>query len=215
MSQFFIVLSVVWLAVISPGADFAMVSRTSAVEGRRAGLMVAAGVAAACWLHIAYAAFGLALLSRTFPNLLDVVRLIGAAYLIYMGVGMALKTPAPPAPAASETPSVKGGRAFARGLLTNALNPKTAIFIISLYAQVGGADASSFVKLGYGAVISLSHLIWFGAVAVFLSQAEVRRRVLQHRRKADIIIGGALVLLGVALALYDMDGVQAGSAAFQ
>ena len=54
----------------------------------------------------------------------------------------------------------------------------------------------------------------FGAVAVFLSQAEVRRRVLQHRRKADIVIGGALVLLGIALALYDMDGVQAGSAAF-
>lgn len=202
METFSLFLGIVVLAVISPGADFAMVSRTSAVHGRRAGLMVALGVATACWLHITYAIFGLELVARWMPNFLNVVRLIGVAYLIYLGASMAW--PKPAKPQASSKAAPRTGSQFWLGFLTNALNPKTAIFVISLYAQVIGHDTAVQAKLGYGAIISAVHLIWFSLVAFFLSREAVRHYVNRHRRIIDSIIGALLIALGLALLFWSM-----------
>lgn len=203
MDRFPLVLGIIWLAVISPGADFAMVSRLSFRGGPRAGLFAAAGIATACWFHVAYAIFGLELVERLFPHLLDVIRIAGAAYLIYIGATTALAHPtsddAGLSAARADIP-----RAFATGMLTNALNPKTSIFVISLYAQVIGPATPLAMKLGYGIVISLSHLIWFAGVAVFLSRPPVRAWVFARQRVVNGIIGAVLVLLGLTLALFDV-----------
>jgi hypothetical protein len=92
-------------------------------------------------------------------------------------------------------------RAFVTGLLTDALNPKTSMFVISLYTQTMGGATPISVQLAYGAFISLSHLLWFGAVASVLSRQQIRAQVLANQRVVNGVIGGILIVLGVALAL--------------
>lgn len=203
MEQFWLILGIVWLAVISPGADFAMVSRTSFIDGRRAGVLAACGIATACWIHIAYAVFGLEILGRIFPHLLDVVKIAGAAYLIYLGATMALARPT--------TSDVDVGSAqkrphaaFLTGFLTNALNPKTSIFVVSLYAQIMAPGTPMPEKLGYGVLISAVHAAWFITVAIFLSNPAIRSRVLAKQRMVNMSIGCVLILLGFALFFADL-----------
>jgi threonine/homoserine/homoserine lactone efflux protein len=203
MEHFLIILGITWLAVISPGADFAMVSRLSAVQGRQAGMLAAAGIAAGCWFHVAYAIFGIALMERLFPQALIIIQIAGAAYLIYLGVTMAFARPAAVVDGAPLSRS-GGYKAFATGVLTNGLNPKTAMFVVGLYAQVIGRDMPILAQVGYGAAISVSHLLWFCAVAIFLSQPAVRSHVLANQRLVNGVIGFILCLLGVALAVADI-----------
>ena len=93
---------------------------------------------------------------------------------------------------------------FRGGFLTNALNPKTSIFVISLYAQVVGHDTAVQVKLAYGALISAIHLMWFALVAFFLSREAVRQYVNRNRRTIDRIIGALLIALGIGLLFWAM-----------
>ena len=204
MEQLALFTGIVILAVISPGADFAMVSRTSAVDGHRAGLCVAFGVAVACWIHITYAVFGLQLVARWVPDLMDIIRYAGVAYLIYLGVRMIF--PSRAKAASTDAPSGSAGhyRHFWLGFITNALNPKTSIFVISLYAQVIGHDTAVQVKLGYGVILSAIHFIWFALVAFFLSREAVRQYVNRNRRVIDSIIGALLIALGLALLFWSM-----------
>ncbi|MEG3168125.1 LysE family transporter [Sphingomonas sp. LB3N6] len=202
MSHLFLILPVIWLAVVSPGADFAMISRVSCIDGRRAGIMAALGIALGCWLHITYAVFGLGVVARLFPQFLTVLKVAGALYLIWLGWTMAT---AKMVTAAAEGASSQSRRhPLATGLLTNALNPKTSIFVVSLYAQAIGPGTPLAAKLGYGAVISLSHLAWFAAVAVFLSHPSIRAWVLARQHVVNRIIGTVLILLGIALGFADL-----------
>lgn len=203
MDQFLVITGIIWLAVISPGADFAMVSRAAAVQGRGAGLYAAAGIAAACWFHIFYAVFGLALVDRWFPNLIDVLRIIGAVYLVYLGIATAFARPVSGTPDNAGFPPRPASILLA-GMLTNGLNPKTSIFVISLYAQIIGPTASGMTQLSYGLLISLSHFLWFAVVAIFLSRPAIRARVLARQRIANGVIGTILILLGLVLAFADL-----------
>ncbi len=105
-----LIFGITWLAVISPGADFAMISRNSFLHGRRAGMLAALGIAISCWFHVFYAVFGLTVMERLFPHLLNIVKIAGAAYLVYVGAATALARPAIrargwPASASSTRPS--------------------------------------------------------------------------------------------------------------
>jgi threonine/homoserine/homoserine lactone efflux protein len=203
MDQLPFIFGITLLAVVSPGADFAMISRNSFLYGRRAGILAAVGIGMSCWFHVFYAIFGLAIVQRLFPNILEVIKLAGAGYLIYIGASTVLAKPKSVGPG-----DVPGGQSVARaitaGVLTNGLNPKTAVFVISLYTQIIGPGRSLAFQLGCGLFISLAHLIWFAGVASFLSRPTIRQTVLANQRVFNGLIGSVLVLLGVALALFDV-----------
>ncbi|WP_018689309.1 LysE family translocator [Ahrensia kielensis] len=197
-----VIISITWLAVISPGADFAVVSRNSSVHGRSAGLASSAGIASGCWIHVAYAIFGLALIIEFFPDLFTYIQTAGAAYLIYIGISTALAKPISDVPN-SHILVVTNWRHYGTGVLTNSLNPKTSIFVISLYSQVIGAQTPIPVQLLWGAFISASHFIWFAAISYFMSAPQIRSWVLRHQKAFNLVIGIILALLGVLLFLAD------------
>ena len=136
------VILVTSLAVISPGADFAMVTRTSLMESRRAGLWVALGIGCGVLIHVAYTLLGLGMVLQRLPWLFNLLRYAGAAYLVWLGIslwrGASHANGDRPESRSSAGPgrrnAVKGhapGRSlFVLGFLTNALNPKTALFIL-------------------------------------------------------------------------------------
>lgn len=187
------------LATISPGPDFAMVTRNSCLHGRNAGLLAALGIALGVQIHVFYTMFGVALMIAASPLLFSAIKIAGALYLIVIG----WKTFANKRQLTIDLraqPAVSPLRMLANGLLTNALNPKTTMFVVSTYTQVVGPDTSLATQFGYGLFMSLTHLLWFALVAMFFSRQALSERVVRHQNAVDRFIGSVLMALGAALA---------------
>lgn len=188
------------LAVISPGADFAMVTRNSMILSRRAGVLTAVGIALGVWVHVAYSMAGIGLLISQSILLFNGIKFIGAAYLVYLGITLlrAKKSAASPAPKAATPLSDRA--ALRIGFLTNALNPKTTLFVVALFTQVIGPQTSLATQFGYGVFISLAHLAWFALVAYAFSSRAAQRFIASFRHLVERGIGAVLVTLGLGLA---------------
>ncbi|MBP8876004.1 MAG: LysE family translocator, partial [Neisseria sp.] len=135
MQELFAVAAITLLAVVSPGGDFAMVTRNSYLYGRRAGIFTAIGIAAAVWIHVGYTLLGVSILLLQSPNLFHAVKLLGAAYLVYIGYTTFRHRPVSAAMQAGGQ-AIGDWAAFKNGLATNALNPKTTLFVLSTFTQI-------------------------------------------------------------------------------
>jgi len=157
----------------TPGIDTALVLRMSISAGARCGLAAAFGIAAGCLLWGAVVATGLGALLAASGTVFTVVKFLGAAYLVWQGVlllrSRGLRADAP-AVAAGETV----GSAFAKGFLTNALNPKVGIFYLTLLPQFvpAGVEMASFSFLLASIHVAMS-LLWF-VLLVALTRRSVR-----------------------------------------
>ncbi|MEC5343745.1 LysE family transporter [Brenneria populi] len=200
MTELIAVITITLLAVISPGPDFAMVTRNSLMLSRRAGVLTALGIGLGVLVHISYTLVGVGLLIQQSIWLFDAIRLAGAAYLVYLGVKMLRAKPGG-APTVGRIASLSDGSALRVGFLTNVLNPKTTVFIVSLFMQAVRPDTSLAVQIGYGAFISAAHMAWFSLVAMCFSTGAVRARMLAVRHWIDRAFGGLLIGFGVLLAM--------------
>ncbi|WKB55034.1 LysE family translocator [Eleftheria terrae] len=201
MNEFAAVAAVTLVATVSPGPDFAMVSRNSLLFGRRWGLWSAAGIALGVQVHVAYTMFGVSLLLAHTPAWFGVLKWLGAAYLVFIGA-RALAAHGAGLPADGLPAGTAPSRGALRtGFMTNALNPKTTLFVISTYTQVVGPATPLLRQFGYGLLMSAVHLGWFALVALLLSQPRLRQRVMRHRVAVDRLTGAVLVGLGLSLAL--------------
>ncbi|MCJ2367831.1 LysE family translocator [Aeromonas dhakensis] len=200
MTELLAVVAITFFAVISPGPDFAMVSRNSLLLSRRSGVLTALGIGAGVCVHVTYTLLGVGLLIQQSLWLFNLIKLAGAAYLIFLGIKMLRAKPAT-AEVLAEQPVLSSLGALRTGFLTNVLNPKTTIFIVSLFMQVVQPQTPLAVQLGYGAFIVLAHAVWFSAVAIFFSTDSVRGRLLAVRHWIDRVFGALLVGFGMLLAL--------------
>jgi len=124
----------------APGPDMLYVIGRSVGQGRKAGVVSALGIFAGCWAHILAAAVGIAALLRSSPMAFNVVRYLGAAYLLYLGVKMIaqrsrLET--------QQLPSESVSNIFRQGVITNVLNPKVALFFLAFLPQFVDARRGS------------------------------------------------------------------------
>ncbi|SQI36695.1 threonine efflux system [Serratia plymuthica] len=85
--------------------------------------------------------------------------------------------------------------------MTNVLNPKTTIFIVSLFMQVVNPQTPLSVQIGYGLFIAVAHILWFAAVALLFSAPGVNARLLRLRKGIDRAFGGLLIVFGALLAV--------------
>ncbi|MEI8409550.1 MULTISPECIES: LysE family translocator [unclassified Kribbella] len=190
------------IAMITPGPDMLFVLGCGMRGGPRAGLLATAGVATSEAVHIVVAAAGLVALFAAVPAAFVVVRVVGAAYLIYLGVQLIRRRNDPPAeaPAAGGMP---GRQAYLNGLLTNLLNPKMVTFTIAFLPQfvdpAAGPVWLQFSVLG-AITIGLEFLV-DGTVGVLAGRigAWLRRRR-AARRRIDVATGPLFIGLGLRLA---------------
>ena len=187
MIAFLVIAAVV---IVSPGPDFALTVRNTVARGRRAGLATSGGVVSGQLVWAVAAAAGVAaLLVASRPAFLA-LRLLGAAYLIYLGVQALV---AALRGSAAHTGSSRGGSPYVQGLLSNLGNPKMAIFFTSLLPQFGESFA---VLLGHALVFSSMTLLWLA----FVVRVGDTLRVPAVRRAVDAVSGVVLVALGSRLA---------------
>ncbi|MEU3409156.1 LysE family transporter [Streptomyces sp. NPDC006670] len=200
MTEVIAVAVITLLAVVSPGADFAMVVRNSYLYGRSTGLFAAAGVAAGVLVHVSYTMLGVGLLIASSTALFTAIKLAGAAYLVWIGI-RTFRARSELTVDLESKPELTRLGALRSGFLTNVLNPKTTLFVVSTFTQVVGPDTGAWRQAGYGLFMSGAHLVWFGAVALFFSHSALRERMLRAQKALNRAIGSVLVGLGVGLGL--------------
>lgn len=200
MPELFAVITITLLAVISPGPDFAMVTRNSLMLSRRAGVLTAVGIGLGVLVHVSYTLIGVGLLIQQSMWLFNAIKLAGAAYLVWLGVKMLCTKPRDSLSVSTVT-AMSDQAALRTGFLTNALNPKTTVFIVSLFMQVVHPGTPLAVQIGYGVFISAAHMAWFALVATCFSAGAVRDRLLAVRHWIDRVFGGLLVGFGMLLAV--------------
>ena len=179
----------------TPGVDMALTVGATLRAGWRQGAAVVLGINLGCVFHTFAAAFGLAALLAASAEAFTVVKLVGAAYLLYVAWGMAMAALSPAAagnPAETRLPP-SFARGVWQGFLTNALNPKVALFYLALLPQFIDADAPrktlAFVFLG----------LWFVVQGGLFSLALVLLTALARRLPARPGLGRALNLGGAGL----------------
>jgi threonine/homoserine/homoserine lactone efflux protein len=201
-----------WLFVISglllnitPGPDTAYILGRSVQLGWRGGAAAALGIGCGCLVHVFGTAIGLSALLMASSAAFAVVKLIGAAYLLYTGVKMLLsRGPENGANTATLGGAISLSQVFWQGALTNVLNPKVALFFLAFLPQFVGADSSSkplaFVLLGL--IFIFNGTLWCLGVAAFATKAA--GRIKQSDRALVWInraLGGLFMYLGVRVAM--------------
>jgi threonine/homoserine/homoserine lactone efflux protein len=201
-----------WLFIVSglllnitPGPDTAYIIGRSAQLGWRGGAVAALGISTGCLVHVSAAAIGLSALLAASSAAFSLVKWVGAAYLCFIGVKMLLsRQSVPVAAAASDAISLR--QVFLQGALTNALNPKVALFFLAFLPQFVAADsphkAAAFALLGL--IFIFNGTLWCLGVAAFAASAAGRIR--QSGRALAWInrsLGGLFVYLGVRIALLE------------
>ncbi|TFW32017.1 LysE family translocator [Massilia horti] len=189
---------------ILPGPDSLLIMTRSATQGWRAGSAAALGIGAGTFVHILAAALGLSAVLATSAAAFTVVKLVGAAYILYMAVGLLKSRKRDDDPAPLAVTPLPYRTIFAQGFLTNVLNPKVALFFLAFVPQFISADAPNhplaFIILG--CIFNINGTLWCHALALFTAKASERIKVnpavsLWLNRAT----GGLFIWLGVKLAL--------------
>jgi threonine/homoserine/homoserine lactone efflux protein len=149
-------------------------------------------------IHISYSVLGLSFLKHYIPDLLHIIQYIGALYLMYIGY----KTFTQQQISDHATHTLLHPRqAFIQGFLGNSLNPKTTLFVMSIFAQLLRGNHGLIHLIGYGMFISASHLLWFLLISLFCSTPVIRNKILRKQVSINRVIGTVLATLGLCLFL--------------
>ena len=200
-----------WLFVVSglllnvtPGPDTAYIIGRSIQLGWRGGAAAAIGISSGCLIHVFGAAIGLSALLMTSSAAFAVVKLAGAAYLLFSGVQMLLSRPRMVAEATAPGEAIPLGRVFWQGALTNVLNPKVALFFLAFLPQFVAVDSphQALAFLTLGLIFIFNGTLWCLGVAAFAAKAASRiRRSDGVMVWTNRVLGGMFVYLGCRVAM--------------
>lgn len=188
------------LAVMSPGPDFAVVIRQTLAYGRTSGVWTALGIGFGITFHMAWAMFGMGWVIERFPPFLEILRIAGAAFLLWIG-SQAIRAQ-PMDPDIPDPQRASGGgraRSFVFGLGTNVLNPKALMFFMAVCSAVITGTTPLWLRVALSLWMIASTAGWFTLVAVTLGHPAVRARVIGNAHWIDRAMGAILLVLGAAM----------------
>jgi len=205
LPQFIGLATIALLGAMSPGADFVLVTRNSLVYSRRIGIFTAIGIGMGVLVHVFYTLAGIGLIISQSILLFNIIKYIGAAYLIYIGWKSLNAKPQRgennAEKADAKLKNISPIKALLSGVATNALNPKVTLFFLSLFMQFisTGTPFSVQVMLGLETAAIIGG--WFVVVAVMFSNDLLKNKIKEFGHWFEKITGAALILLGVKVAL--------------
>lgn len=199
-----------WLFIISglllnmtPGPDSILIMARSAGQGFKAGVAAVLGICSGTCVHIAAAAFGLSALFATSAEAFLLIKLLGAAYLLYIGVQM-LRTKSAISMEQATPAAASLGTIYRQGLLTNVLNPKVALFFLAFLPQFVAPDATdkTLAFLFLGAIFNFNGMLWCLLLAWTSAVAAEKVKTSQQVKLwLNRTVGALFVALGLKLAL--------------
>jgi RhtB (resistance to homoserine/threonine) family protein len=190
------------LAAASPGPNLIIVSSYASTVSRKSGLLAALGILFGVITWSTAAALGLGVVLTKFPTLYFFIQHAGAAYLIWLGIRM-IHDGMKDQYQNIDTPKLRDRSAcsiIASGYLVNMTNPKTVVYYGSLFSVLIPLNSPTWVFLAAAIVALLVSLAWWFSVALFFSTKAIRKAFASTRRYIDVLMGGALIYLGIRLA---------------
>lgn len=192
-------------AIVSPGADLAMVMRQAIVHGRGQAIITSFGIGAALMFHVSYTILGLGLVISQSIYLFNLVKWLGVAYLLYIGVkalraGKTDVTAATGDVTAAPRQKQSALKAFTLGFAANALNPKAVFFFLSIFSTVVSAHTPIAIKFSYGLVMASFLILWFIGVSLFMTTPRMRAAFSRASQWIDRASGVVFIALGIKLA---------------
>lgn len=205
MSAFLTVALIHLVAVASPGPDFLIVTRSTLVFSRKAGIWTSVGVALANLVHVAYCLLGIGFLISSSILIFNTIKLLGAGYLLFIGFKALThkntETENPDSYAKITVLSRTPFESLKVGFLCSVLNPKASLFYLALFTQVINPKTPFSVLLAYGLYLGFATFLWFWGVASFFSVNIIKNKFERIQSLSERIMGGLLILLGLKVAL--------------
>ncbi|MEZ9403874.1 MULTISPECIES: LysE family translocator [Vibrio] len=199
--------SIHFIALMSPGPDFALVVQNATRHGRQTGLYIALGLSCGILLHSLLSLTGISYLVHQQPTLFAIIQLAGGSYLLYLGYGALKATWYTIQHHDDDTDSVHSTdliltnkrEAFSKGFATNILNPKALVFFISLMSSLVPADMSLSGK-GFTLLILFGlSLFWFSLLAWMLSTKALQKKLHEATVYIDGLCGAVFTIIGVSI----------------
>lgn len=202
LGEFLILASALFIALLSPGPDFAMILKQSVSYGKRASIFSSIGIGLGVSVHVVYTLLGIGLIISKSIVLFNIVKYLGAVYLIYLGFmslkskGMKLQNTQ-----IAQKENMSDFKSFSIGFLCNALNPKATLFFLSMFTVVISIDTPMYIQAIYGLFCMFATIIWFVCLSLFLSHKKVRAFFNSFGIWFDRVVGVVLISLGIKVAL--------------
>ncbi|WP_354625398.1 LysE family translocator [Psychromonas sp. MME2] len=203
LNEFLMVTLIHFLAVISPGPDFAIVVRQSISFGRKTAIMTSLGIGVGISMHVLYTLLGIGLIITQSETAFMVAKIAGTLYLSYLGIKLLFSK-------AQTTKTMEVNvdhdkkhhqKAFMLGFMTNLLNPKATMFFLAVFTSIVSINTPLYVQSIYGLWITVTTALWFSLVAFFFSQQRVRDKFVSHGYIFERIMGVVLLLFAGKLAI--------------
>lgn len=201
MEKFALLAGITLIAMASPGPDMLLLIRNGLTGGRRVGFATVLGICGGLLVHVTLSVAGLAWLIARNIYIYDTVRLLGAGYLIFIGIKALKFQGALTLDGFDATAHRSAMQGLRDGFFCNLLNPKVTIYIFSIFTQFIAPDDSSWIKAGYGVIIVLTSLCGWSLLTLLVQQAFVRRGLSRFNTLINRIFGGVLITLGLRIAL--------------
>ena len=202
LTEFLTIAIIHFLAIMSPGPDFAMITRNSLIYSKNTGIYSSIGLALGILLHISYSLIGIGFIISKSIVLFSVIKFLGAAYLIYIGYkSLKAKPNKINSEKLRESIDLKKSEAIKMGFLTNALNPKVTLFFLSLFTQIISPETPFIIQVLYGLEMSFMTFAWFSLVATVLSYKTIKSKFSLFQHNFEKIFEAILIALGIKVAI--------------
>ena len=209
--------SIHFIALMSPGPDFALVVQNATRHGRQTGLYIALGLSCGILLHSLLSLTGISYLVHKQPTLFAIMQLAGGSYLLYLGFG-ALKATWQIIQYHDDDSEFVNSKdliltnkrdAFSKGFMTNILNPKALVFFVSLMSSLVPADMSLSGK-GFALIILFGlSLFWFSLLAWMLSTKALQKKLHEATVYIDALCGAVFTIIGLGILWQSLSGLIA------
>jgi threonine/homoserine/homoserine lactone efflux protein len=190
-------------AWFTPGPLFVLIIRNSLVYSRKSGIWTAAGIAIGNFIHITYSVLGLALIISASPVAFNVIKFLGAGYLVYLGTKTFLtKLETQSGIAYHKHKDISPFEAAKTGFLTNILSPQASFFFASIFTTVMASGSPFWVVLFLWIAMPLNSFLMASILSIFFTQKRVRNVYANYQHIANRLLGAALFLLAGIVLLY-------------
>lgn len=187
-----------FLAMTSPGPDFLLVTRNTLKYSRKIGIASGLGIVLGLLVHITYSLIGIAVLISKSVMLFNIIKYIGAAYLMYLGYkSLKSKQSSVSVHAKHISKDIPLLEAVKMGFLTNVTNPYVTMFFLSLFTVIIPPATPLFLKLLMAAEMLVATLIWYSFISALVSHHTVKNRFHKFQYAVEKIIGVVFILLAI------------------
>ncbi|MCM3410276.1 LysE family translocator [Metabacillus litoralis] len=200
MSDFFTFLILSLFVVTSPGIDTALITKRTISDGRKDGFSMALGITSGSFVHTFAAAFGLSAILLQSAVAFEIVKYVGAFYLIYLGISAFISRKKKDPAAENQQDAEMKKSAFKQGLISNVLNPKVAMFFLTFlpqFIQAGENATQQLIIMGVS--YTLLSISWFFIYVFFINY--LREWLLSPTVQGIMDKATGLVLIGFGLKL--------------